>query len=326
MFGRLLKSVSVVAFVAFFLVLASFSCVHATENGGSIYPGGNEDFMAGALPPPGFYFLYYFLWYHADTYEDLRLPPGAGPDGSLGGAKVRDVFGEAPDFRADVVANVLRPIYVTPIKIFGADWAVHLIMPILYADVEVGLPAGMGHLSGSTAAIGDITIDPFILGWHWKNWHITTGVDISIPTGDYDAVEVANVGRNYWEFEPIFAFTYLSDKGFETSLKLMYDFNTENPDTDYTSGQEFHFDYLVGQHIRNWMFGVNGSFYTQTTNDEFDGQPDSFDGNRGQAFGIGPAVMYQYKNMFFGLKYQFETLVTNRPEGEKLWLRFIYAF
>ncbi len=35
----------------------------ATEGGGGAYPNGVEDFMSGALPPPGTYFLNYLTYY-----------------------------------------------------------------------------------------------------------------------------------------------------------------------------------------------------------------------------------------------------------------------
>ena len=43
--------------------------VYATEGGGGAYPNGAEDFMSGAIPPPGFYFINYFLYYHADEFK-----------------------------------------------------------------------------------------------------------------------------------------------------------------------------------------------------------------------------------------------------------------
>ena len=42
----------------------------ATEGGGGAYPNGAEDFMAGALPPPGTYFKNYLLYYSASQFND----------------------------------------------------------------------------------------------------------------------------------------------------------------------------------------------------------------------------------------------------------------
>ncbi len=297
-----------------FLSIASLSLFmpedsYATEGGGGAYPNGAEDFMSGAVPPPGYYFLDYFLYYSADEFNNKN---GDNVDN---------------DFDLDVVANTFRFIYVTKQKIFGGFWGVHMFVPIVYQDVS------LFGMSDDKTGLGDIIIDPFILSWHFKNWHFATGVDIYMPTGSYDKNDLANISRNYWTFEPIFAFTYISDGGFEVSSKFMYDFNTNNPDTDYLSGQEFHFDYAVGYRVSNWNLGVAGYYYKQITDDKMNGEtvpavaPLGFDeGFKGQTFAVGPAVKYNYKNMSFTLKYLWETAVEHRPEGSDLWFKFVYAF
>ena len=117
----------------------------------------------------------------------------------------------------------------------------------------------------------------------------------------------------------------MSDGGFDVSAKFMYDFNTRNDDTDYTSGQEFHVDYSIGKKFDNLSVGLGGYYYKQVTDDKQAGSKVG-DGNKGQAFGIGPQIKYDYKNMSFLLKYQAETAVKNRPDGDKFWLKFVYAF
>lgn len=276
----------------------------ATQGGGGAYPNGAEDFMSGALPPPGTYFLNYFQYYTSD-----RL---VGDNGDR----------IAPGFKLNVVADVIRVAHVTKQEVLGASWGMHMFLPIVYMDVNVP-GRGQDHRTG----IGDIIVDPFILGWHGKNWHIATGVDFFMPTGTYNKDRLANTGRNYWTFEPIIAGTWQTDFGLEASAKLMYDFNTTNTESHYLSGQEFHVDYGISQKIWDLNLGAAGYFYQQTTNDEQDGQKVSFNnGNKGRVFGVGPAIKYNLKNMSFSLKYIFETAVQNRPEGGNLWFKFIYAF
>jgi hypothetical protein len=275
----------------------------ATEGGGSAYPNGAEDFMSGALPPPGTYFIDYVEYYRATSLKDQN-----------GNNLV-------PKFDLDVAVNVFRLIHVTPYKILGADWAMHAFLPLVSMNVD----ATMGE--DDKAGLGDIIVDPFILGWHSKNFHVTAGLDIYLPLGNYDKDDLANTGRNYWTFEPVVAFTYLSDNGFELSSKFMYDFNLENSDTDYESGQEFHFDYTAGYHFgNNLTVGLGGYYYYQTTNDEQDGEKVGTDGFKGQVMALGPQASYSYKNMFFTLKWQNEFDAENRPEGNNFWFKFMYAF
>ncbi|HBH86591.1 MAG TPA: hypothetical protein DDY17_03170 [Syntrophaceae bacterium] len=275
----------------------------ATEGGGGAYPNGAEDFMAGALPPPGTYFKNYLTYYTASAFKDN---------------KGHDLI---PDFKLKVVADVLRFVHVTNYKFLGADWAVQAVIPVVYQDVT------LGGRSDDRFGLGDIIVDPIVLGWHSKNFHITAGLDIYIPVGAYSEDRLANPGRNYWTFEPVLGITYLSNGGFELSAKFMYDFNTENDDTNYESGQEFHFDYTIGYHVnKQWAVGIGGYYYCQRTEDEKNGIKQGPGGFEGRVFSIGPVVRYAYKNMSFALKWQPEFEARNRPEGDKFWFNLVYAF
>jgi hypothetical protein len=281
-------------------LLLSGQPASATEGGGGAYPNGAEDFMSGAVPPPGTYFINYFNYYSADKLAD------------------NNGNSAAPVFKLNVTADVLRFIHVTDKQILGGFWAMHLFLPIMNVDVTV--PGASGNKTG----LGDIIIDPFILSWHGKNWHAATGLDIYIPTGDYDKKDLANLSRNYWTFEPIAAGTYISDDGYEVSAKFMYDFNTENSDTNYLSGQEFHVDYALGKKIGAFTLGGAGYYYQQVTADELKGVTQT--SRKGSVVALGPALKYDYKNMSFSLKYLFETAAYNRPQGDNLWFKFVYAF
>jgi len=301
--NRLASRAALSLSVALLLLFCLLSNGHATEYGGSMYPGGNEDFMAGAVPPPGLYYLNYFGYYNLDSYRDNS------------GHK------EPIDFEGDVTFNAFRFLYVSKKKLFGADVVGHAIIPVVNLHLSANTPGG--HMSQTNTGLGDIEFGPG-LAWHWKNFHCAAGIDLFMPTGSFDKEDFANIGRNYWAFQPVFALTYLSDKGFEVSAKAMYTFNTVNVDTHYVSGQEFGADYLIGQHFGSWAVGANGYYYQQMTKDTSHG--DSVDHNKGKLLSIGPVVQYNYKNMFFNVKYQWDVDVKNKPEGNKLWFRFMYAF
>ena len=284
-----------------FLFLAGGQSISATEFGGGAYPNGAEDFMAGAVPPPGNYFINYLTYYTADDFTD-------GKGHTL-----------IPDFDVSVTANVFRFIHVTNKQVFGGFWGMHAFVPVMNVDITAG------GMDDSKSGLGDIIVDPFILSWHSKNWHFATGLDIFMPTGAYDQNDLANLGRNYWTFEPIFGFTYVGNKGLDISAKFMYDLNTENEDTDYQSGQEFHVDYTVGQKINNFSFGLGGYYYIQTTDDELNGVKVG-DGFRGEVFAVGPQVKFDCGKTSFILKYQQETASEYRPEGDKFWFKLVHAF
>lgn len=295
--------IQLVALILVFFECISGSQVWATESGGSMYPGGNEDFMNGALPPPGKYAMLYTMNYSADALKD-----DSGDDLPIG-------------FDLNATAIVARFVHVLNKTAFGASIGWHVIVPFVMLDVKIDA-AGVDE---SSSGLGDIEFSPFILGWHLsKNLHMVATVDFMVPTGSYDKTDPSSVGRNYITIDPIYAVTYISDGGFELSGKFQYLINLENSDTDYTSGHEFILDYLIGHHFGPWNIGLNGYIYKQVTDDEQNGSTVS--DNKGQCVSVGPAVQYNYKNMFFNLKYQVDTMVENRPEGNKIWFKYMYAF
>jgi hypothetical protein len=285
----------------FILSLAGiFTLSSATEGGGGAYSNGAEDFNAGNLLPPGTYFFNYFNYHYADRLKDnsSRTIP--------------------VNFSYEVTGNGFRLFHVTGHKLFGAGIGMYAVIPVAYVH------ATYMQKSQSKSGLADITINPFILGWHFTDWHFGAGVDIKVPTGDYSRFDIANLGRNYWTFEPVFAFTYLNKGGYEASAKFMYDFNTENNATHYLSGQEFHVDYTLGKKIDKFNIGMGGYYYKQLTDDEVNGE--RVKDYKGQVFAIGPQFRYNHDRMAFIFKYQWETLVKNRSEGEKLWFKFVYRF
>ena len=273
----------------------------ATENGGGCYQSGGEGQMTGALPPPGQYFLNYMLYYDADSLRN-----GAGDR-------------EPVDFKADVAAEVARFVNVTPITILGGNWAQHVIVPLVWADVRV-TPGPKDKNFG----LGDIDVDPFIVGWHKPPFHWIVGLDTYIPVGKYhdSPMSLANIGRNYWTFEPVAAVTYLNEGGQELSAKMMYDFNTENHATDYLSGQEFHTDFVAAQHIDNLTLGVGGFWYYQTTDDKQAGVIVN-GGNQGRQIALGPQVGYECGKVGLVLSWDHEFDTKNRSQGDRVWLKAV---
>ncbi|PWV59851.1 SphA family protein [Plasticicumulans acidivorans] len=281
-------------------VLAGLAAVPVfAKEGPDQYPNGVENFMSGALPPPGDYFLNYLGHYNG---------------------RLRDSHGNKLPVSVNATFDALRWVHMSDLKVFGADWGWHMIVPIVHQSMHT--PGGSGTADG----LGDITVDPFILAWHFPNFHVAAAVDINLPTGKYDKDDpTASIGANYWSFEPLLAMTYLSDGGFEASAKLMYNMKTRNNDTKYQSGDEFHMDYTLAQHVGDWAFGLGGYYLKQTTDDEQYGDTVG-DGNRGQVFAWGPQIKYDYKGMSFIATWNIETQAENRFEGDKVWLKFVTRF
>ncbi len=274
----------------------------ATEGGGSMYPMGAENYLSGAMPPPGLYGTVYAQRYRADR---LR-----GNDGRQLPVDFR--------LRADVIAP--RVVWVTEQKVLGGSLAFHAIAPL------VELKVSLDGTSQRKRELGDITFGPG-LGYHYsEKMHAAYGIDFFAPTGRFDRDDLVNIGRNYWTVQPVAAFSYVDPNGLNIDIKTMYDFNLRNRDTDYRSGQELHADYAIGWGLSNgWVLGVGGYVYRQTTDDDVRGE--RVEDNKGRAFAIGPSIKYSsQRGWFVTAKWQQERAVRNRAEGDAYWLKLVFPF
>lgn len=289
-----------------FLVAAALASVTAwAKEGGDQYPNGAENWLAGAVPPPGNYFINYF----GHVSGTLR-------DGS--GGKV--VAPNGKDISLSATFDALRYVRVTGATLLGANYGWGAILPIVDLSIDAA-----GAKAGRTG-IGDVTLTPLILGWHSPEWHYAVGLDINLPTGAFDKNDPPgkNIGANYYSLEPVFGVTYLGKSGWEVSGKFMYNWKTRNKDTDYKSGEEFHMDYLVGKHLGSWSVGLSGYYLKQLSDDRQGGIKVGPDGNRGQVFAIGPSIKYEtagHSHLIF--QWQRESSVENRFKGDKLWFKLI---
>jgi len=284
------------------LVGLSLGQAQATEGGGSVYPVGVENFVCCALPPPGVYGLVYGMHYRTD--------------------KVRDNAGSVvtpPTFKVRATAIVPRLVWVTGSKVGDASLALHAILPVVDLNVNV-MPGLAQHKTGQ----GDMVVGA-ALGWHHsQSLHSVLALDVFAPTGGYNKTDLANIGRNYWAAQAVGGVSYINPTGANADAKVMWTFNRENKDTSYLSGQELIVDYAAGWGLGNgWTVGVGGYLYQQVTDDKLGGTtvPDS----KGRAFAIGPSLKYDSgKGWFVTAKFQKESSVRNRAEGQAFWVKAVF--
>lgn len=284
------------------LLAAASAGVQATEGGGSSYPMGAENYMSGAMPPPGLYSQFYVGHYEADSLRGNH------------GEKV------PVDFRVRANSVAPRLIWVTEQQVLGGSLAFHAIVPLVDLKVE------LNGQSQSKQGLGDIIFGP-ALGYHYSDkLHSIFALDFIAPSGEYNRGDLANIGRNYWVVEPVVAVSYVDPNGLNVDAKIMYDFNQRNNATDYLSGSELHADYAVGWGLGNgWVVGVGGYVDYQTTDDRQNGE--TVKDNKGRAIAIGPSVKYtSNKGWFLTAKWEQETQVRNRAEGNAYWMKLTVPF
>ncbi|MFV3308143.1 transporter [Pseudomonas sp. NY15181] len=297
-------------------IAASLSLpVQATENGvDNIGPGTDGFFVlpldVDNLPDNMFAFNLYYNHYEAKNLD------------------ISSLGGKVPGVKITSDAIIPRLDYLSPLRVFGGRLGGYVAQPYMRQQVE------MFGMQGERNSQGDTTVAPIILWDLGKNLTVGAALEITLPTGDYDPMRLANTGNNFYTYKPLLSATWLPSERTELSAKATYSFNQENPDTDYRSGQLFHFDYSASYRVTdNLRLGVNGYYLKQTTDDEQYGKTVTFmgekvdDGVRGQVFAIGPAAyltFLQYASI--EARWAKEYAVENRPEGEMLWVKLNLPF
>jgi len=302
---------------------------HAEEGGSGHYmPGANASFIDCLPGKPGLAVANYFNYYDGSASGTRQLPFGGLIAGNL----------DATSYADTVVV-----LYETPLKLLGGDYSVGAAIPYVWLEVkgEVRMTDPAGNTitrkkTERTNGIGDILLYPFMISWTALNRDLKYDVRLGIyaPTGDYDKGNLANTGKNYWTFEPTASISYFSSKiGLELTAFAGLDLNTENNDTKYQSGTQFHLDVTAAQHLPLFGgtigLGANFFYYQQLEGDSGSGAA-AFGDFKGRTIGIGPVVSYITKlwgyDLGAELKWLPEIDVGNRLKGDYVWFKLGMVF
>jgi hypothetical protein len=191
----------------------------------------------------------------------------------------------------------------------------------LTASVGSVFATRTGMLEDSLVSYGDIRAD-----WNKGVNNFMTYVTGDIPVGDYDPTRLANIGVGHGTIDTGGAYTYLNPAtGNEFSAIAGVTYNFKNPDTQYRSGIDFHFDWGAAHFLTKQLFvGVAGYAYQQITDDS--GQNPILGGFRSRTLGVGPQIGYNFPiggmQGFLGLRGYGDFDVANRAPGWSTWLTF----
>ncbi len=306
-------------FLTFLISLLSLSQAQAAEFGTGNYVLGYQSSLAGYMPEPGFYLRNDFYAYQ-------------------GNAKIIPFSGRIEvDLRSRWLTDMVAGSYVTPLKIFGANYAVGLVWSSVTNSFLKGslvpdtrFPRLNRFLTrseeGDYTGVSDLLITPISLGWHLGQFHVIAFGNWYAPVGSYNPSRRLNTGLNRWAVEPNVAVTWLQPRyGQEVSLSLGYTVNFENPATRYNTGQEFHLEYFLGQHLpKGFALGLAGYIYNQMTADT--GKGASLGAFHGQTIALGPCLAFNGKvwghAVGVNARYYNEVKVHNRFDGQACFLTF----
>ena len=235
--------------------------------------------------------------------------------------------------RADLVT--LAPSYTFATQVLGGQLVVGFagqygraaasIAGTLTAIAGPIVVTRTGMLEGSLTSYGDLA--PFAeLLWSSGVNNYMAYVTGNVPVGDYDPVRLPNIGLGHGAIDVGGGYTYFSSAtGNEFSGVAGFTYNFRNPETQYRSGIDFHFDWGASHYLSKQLFvGIAGYAYQQITDDS--GQNPILGGFRSRTFGVGPQIGYNFPvgdmQGSLNLRGYGEFSAANRPSGWNTWLTF----
>jgi hypothetical protein len=300
----------------------------ADESGISFWLPGQYASLVAAPTTPGWALA--AVYYH--TSVNAQGAAAAAREFQVGGFSrtVNINLNLSLSGQADLV--FLAPSYTFAQPVFGGQLAVTLasVYGRNSASIAGTLTGPLGNtFSGfrqdTLVSVGDL-YPTVSLKWNKGVHNFMVYGSGDIPVGDYDPTRLANLGIGHGAVDAGAGYTYFNPAtGNELSGIGGFTYNFKNPDTQYQSGIDFHFDWGVSHFMSKQLFvGFVGYAYQQLT-DDF-GQPAVLGGFRSRVLGIGPQIGYIFpisdKQAFLGLRGYREFHEANRPAGWNTFLTF----
>ncbi|WFU45010.1 transporter [Bradyrhizobium sp. CB82] len=329
------KALAAIAFAAIASIPAK---TLADESGISFWISGTFGSLAATPQQPG--------WTAAAIYYHTSVSAGGDV------ARAREIqIGRIPanltaTLNANVNANVdlglLNATYVFATPVLGGQASASLIG--IYGANTTSLnglltgtlatPLGsipfsrFDSISDSLTAFGDL-IPQFALRWNAGVNNYMTYITGDIPVGAYQSMRLANIGLGHGTIDAGGGYTYFNPQtGHELSGVLGFTYNFTNPDTQYQSGVDMHFDWGASQFLsKQVQVGLVGYVYKQLGCDS--GSGDRVGCFRSQVVAAGPQVGFIFPvgdmQGYLNFKAYKEFAAENRPEGWNAWVTFVIS-
>jgi hypothetical protein len=283
------------------LLILNASPALADEGASGLYAPGNFGFGAGVTPDAGLYLSTGFARYEGD----IRILID-------GGVIIADV--EAQPF-----ALAFAALWVPQIKVLGGNLGLSVGSAEKFAWAH-GEVRGLINFEKTVEGwgFGDTTARAQ-LGWTSGDWSNTLYLTTWFPTGRYQRGFNPNTGKNIYGVNLGWGVTYTEPRtNLEFNSAIGVTFSAKNPVTDYKNGDDFIWDWAVGQKFENGLkVGVGGYVYQQLTGDSGSGA--RLGPFKGSVIGIGPHVVFNtmlfHRAVLFNFRNFQEFNAENRFEG-----------
>lgn len=297
-------------------VLLGCAALAAQEAGAQVrgvYPTGMSAIGAGSAPGPGLAYSNLFIV----NSRDERV----GANGETLATGQQSVLLDLNTFAwgsADAVLGDAR---------FGATATIILSKNSLTSDVEGALGGGSG--------LGDLFIQPVILGWTKGQYDIRAAYGIVAPTGRFEAGADDNVGAGYWTHAVSsgVTFHFSEDRSNSLSAFAMYELHEKQKTTDIRPGDTLTLD-ASWIHVnrarpdRLLQYGAVGYAQWQTSDKRGPGvnPAEAREHYRVYALGLAGGIAWPQRGSSFALKLFREFDARSTFEGYSIQLSAAYSF
>ena len=237
----------------------------------------------GALPPPGVYVNFNAFLYQVDVVDER---------------------GHKTGIKDNTFSPSAQLLWVPGTKLLGASYGAFIVQP--YVSNAADIPGAAIDIRNETG-FHNTFISPINLSWNLGGGLFTSaGFGFYAPTGtvcNANAVLPSTAGTgcpglDSWTFQPRWAFSYLGD-GWNITANIAYEWNTENQNTGYTSGNLLYGDFTVTKKFGNWELGPVAYFVHQTSRDRdplgvYALFPTPIGDRKSEQFAIGGLVGYDF--------------------------------
>lgn len=194
--------------------------------------------------------------------------------------------GNPINLNADVSGyiNVPMPIWVSKGKVLGATYFGGASIPIIsvnpsLAYSRIGIIDSVhqsGKVSGSVSGFSDLELMPIYLSWGLKNFDLTFGWQLYLPTGQYVPGGNNNTGLGFWSNEfQVFGYWYpekikgQASKALAIMLGASLELESKIKDADVIPGSRLSLDYGISQYMSDKLeLGIYGGNNWQISDDK----------------------------------------------------------
>ena len=192
-------------------------------------------------------------------------------------------------------------------------------------------------LTKNGAGIGDVLVGPYlqwgpVMGTNGPIFMHRIELQCITPTGRYNRNDALNPGSNFFSFDPYWAATLFIMPRWTADWRIHYLWNDQNDEPGggaktLQAGQAVHLNFSTSYEVlpKQLQVGWNGYYLKQFTDTEINGH--AVGGRREQVLGLGPGAVWHFsQNDHLFLNVYFEMAAENRPEGERVNIRYVHHF